>query len=53
MKFPSTSYNAYSRFSGAKGTVTTWTDEDRIVLIATADLLAQVDVKALASLWGV
>lgn len=53
MKFPSTSYNAYSRFSGAKGTVTTWTDEDRIVLIATADLLAQVDVKALAGAFNI
>lgn len=53
MKFPSSNYNAYSRFSGAKGTVTTWTDEDRIVLIATADLLAQVDVKALAGAFNI
>lgn len=53
MKYPSSNYNAYSRFSGAKGTVTTWTDEDRIVLIATADLLAQVDVKALAGAFNI
>ena len=53
MKFPSSSYNAYSKFSGAKGTIKTWTDEDRIVLIATADLLAQVDVKALAGAFNI
>ena len=49
MSFPSTSYNAYSKFSGAKGTVTTWTDPERVVLIIRADVMAEVDVEALAS----
>lgn len=49
MKLPSTSYNAYSKFSGAKGTITTWTDEDRIVFITTADIMATVSVDVLAS----
>ena len=48
MKFPSSDYNAYSKFSGAKGTITTWTDEDRIVFITTADIMAEVDVDVLA-----
>lgn len=49
MSFPSTEYNAYSKFSGAKGTITTWTDKDRIVVILGADTLANVDVDVLAS----
>lgn len=49
LSFPSTQYNAYSKFSGAKGTITTWTDPERIVLVITADALANVDVDALAS----
>ena len=49
MSFPSTEYNAYSKFSGAKGTVTTWTDPERVVLIIRADVMAEVDVEALAS----
>lgn len=49
MKLPSTQYNAYSKFSGAKGTITTWTDEDRIVFITTADIMATVDVDVLAA----
>lgn len=49
MSFPSTEYNAYSKFSGAKGTVTTWTDPERVVLIVRADVMAEVDVEALAS----
>lgn len=48
MKFPSTEYNAYSKFSGAKGTITTWTDEDRFIFITTADVMAEVDVEVLA-----
>ena len=48
LSFPSTDYNAYSKFSGAKGTITTWTDKDRIVLIITADALAEVEVETLA-----
>lgn len=53
MKFPSTSYNSYSRFSGAKGNVTTWTDEDRIVVIVTADVMAEVDVSSLAAAFNI
>ena len=48
LSFPSKDYNAYSKFSGAKGTITTWTDKDRIVLIITADALAEVEVETLA-----
>ena len=48
LSFPSTDYNAYSKFSGAKGTVTTWTDKDRIILMITADALAEVEVETLA-----
>lgn len=48
MSFPSTEYNAYSKFSGAKGVITTWTDKDRMVLIITADALAEVEVETLA-----
>lgn len=49
MSFPSTAYNAYSKFSGAKGTVKTWTNKDRIVVITTADVMADVDVDVLAA----
>ena len=48
MKLPSTQYNAYSKFSGAKGTIKTWTEEDRFVFITTADVMATVDVEVLA-----
>ena len=48
MSFPSTEYNAYSKFSGAAGTITTWTDKERMVLIITADALAEVEVETLA-----
>ena len=53
MKYPSTRYNAYSKFSGAKGTIKTWTDEDRVVLITTADVLAEVDVDVLAAAFNI
>lgn len=49
MSFPSADYNAYSKFSGAHGTVTTWTDPERVVLVIKADAMAEVDVEALAS----
>lgn len=48
LSFPSTEYNAYSKFSGAKGTITTWTEPERIVLIIKADALAEVEVETLA-----
>lgn len=53
MKFPSTDYNAYSKFSGAKGQITTWTDEDRVVIIVTSDLMAEVDVDVLARAFNI
>lgn len=51
MQFPSTDYNAYSKFSTDtdETKVTTWTDADRICVIAPADVLAKVDVQSLAS----
>lgn len=48
MTFPSSNYNAYSKFSGANGTITTWTDPERICLIVRADVMANVDVYALS-----
>lgn len=53
MTFPSTEYNAYSKFSGANGTITTWTDAERICLIVRADVMAEVDVDALASAFNI
>ncbi len=53
LKFPSTQYNAYSKFSGAKGTIKTWTNEDRVVLITTSDILAEVDVDVLARAFNI
>lgn len=53
MKFPSTDYNAYSKFSGAKGEITTWTDEDRVIMIVTSDLMAEVDVDVLARAFNI
>ena len=53
MKLPSTEYNAYSKFNGAKGTITTWTDEDRFVLIVTSDVMAEVDVDVLARAFNI
>lgn len=49
MKMPSTEYNAYSKFSGSKGSITTWTDPSRIVVIIPADVEASVDVDVLAN----
>lgn len=49
MSFPSTEYNAYSKFSGAKGKIKTWTEKERIVLMIRSDVLAEIDVEALAS----
>lgn len=53
MQFPSTEYNAYSKFNTSTDTeetlVTTWTDPERICVIVPADVLAKVDVQSLAS----
>lgn len=53
MKMPSTKYNAYSKFSGAKGEITTWTEDDRMVLIVTSDVMAEVDVDVLARAFNI
>lgn len=53
MSLPSSSYNAYSLMSGSSKPVITWTDKDRIVLIITADALANIDVEALASAFNI
>lgn len=53
MTFPSTEYNAYSRFSGARGVVKTWTNADRIAIIIKSDALADIDVDVLASAFNI
>lgn len=53
MTFPSSNYNAYSKFSGANGTITTWTEPDRIVLIVRADVMNTIDVDALARAFNI
>ncbi len=53
MKLPSTQYNAYSKFSGVKGSIKTWTEEDRFVLIVTSDVMAEVDVDVLARAFNI
>ena len=53
MKLPSIKYNAYSKFSGAKGVIKTWTEDDRFVLIVTSDVMAEVDVDVLARAFNI
>ena len=53
MTFPSSNYNAYSKFSGAKGNITTWTNADRICLIVRADVMNIVDVESLAKAFNI
>lgn len=53
MTFPSSDYNAYSKFSGAKGDIVTWTDADRIVLIIRADVMNTIDVDSLARAFNI
>lgn len=53
MKLPSTKYNAYSKFSGAKGVIKTWTEDDRFVLIVTSDVMAEVDIDVLARAFNI
>lgn len=53
LKFPSKDYNAYSKFSGAKGEITTWTDDNRVVMIVTSDVMAEVDVDVLAAAFNI
>ena len=53
MKFPSTAYNAYSKFKPTDTPVTTWTDDNRFVLIINADASANVDVDVLAAAFNI
>lgn len=53
MTFPSSNYNAYSKFSGANGNIVTWTDSDRIVLIIRADVMNTIDVDSLARAFNI
>lgn len=47
--FPSQNYNAYTKFSGAKGTITTWTTPERIALLIRADVMSSIDVDVLSA----
>lgn len=49
MTIPSTEYNAYTKFDGSKGEIKTWTTPERICVITTADIEAEIDVDVLAS----
>lgn len=49
MSFPSTEYNAFSKMSESDKTITTWTEPERVILMVKADVMAEVDVEALAS----
>lgn len=53
LTFPSTEYNAYSKFSGARGKIKTWTDENRICLIVNSDAMGDVDVDVLAQAFNI
>ena len=53
MSLPSTKYNAYSKFSGAKGVIKTWTEPERICMIMGADVSTEVDVEVLASAFNI
>lgn len=53
MKFPSTEYNAYSKFRPTDTPITTWTDDDRVIMIVTSDLMAEVDVDVLARAFNI
>lgn len=53
MSLPSTEYNSYSKFSGAKGKIKTWTEKDRFVLIVTSDVMAECDVEVMARAFNI
>lgn len=55
MTFPSSDYNAYSKFKGNENDtpVISWTEPDRIVLIVRADIMATVDVDSLARAFNI
>ena len=53
MKFPSTAYNAYSKFRPTDTPVKTWTEDDRFVLIINSDAAAEVDVDVLAAAFNI
>ena len=55
MQFPSTEYNAYSKFSDdtTETLVTTWTNADRLCVITTADVMAKTSVQSLAQAFNI
>lgn len=53
MKFPSNKYNAYSKMTQSGKSVTTWTDESRIVLLLNADVVSEIDVEVLAAAFNI
>ena len=48
LSFPSTEWNAYSKFTDSDKKITTWTEPDRLIFVTTADVMANVDVETLA-----
>lgn len=53
MTVPSTKYNSFSKYTTTGKTVKTWTDASRIVLIMTADAMANIDVDSLARAFNI
>ena len=53
LTLPSSKYNAYSKFSGAKGNIVTWTDKDRVCVILSSKVSSIIDVKALAQAFNI
>lgn len=53
LTLPSSKYNAYSKFSGAKGEIITWTDKDRVCVILSSKVSSIIDVKALAQAFNI
>lgn len=49
MRFPSSSYNAYSLNTGDNKPVVTWTEPERVIFMVRADVMTEVDVDVLAS----
>lgn len=49
MKYPSSEYNAYTKFTETENSIVTWTEPERTLFITTADIMAVVDVEALAA----
>lgn len=53
LSFPSTEYNAYSKFNPDKTPVKTWTTEERVCVIIPADISAEIDIDVLAQAFNI